>query len=280
MANEQIDGNKGNFEGGYMLKRKYGWKPSRPDQRDFIYKKPFKLFLPQEVDLREYCVPVLDQGNLGSCGWNAAVEYAGLLTIKEDKKNGNNTFDPASRLFGYYNTRVIEDTVGYDSGVYIRDVIKAFAKWGVCEETKWPYVIEKFTTKPDQACYDDAIQDRIDKYEKLVNFDDILACLAEGFPVILGISIYESFESEVVAKTGIVPMPLPNESMVGGHAILVVGYKNKSFICQNSWGVNWGDKGFFYLPYDYIKNLSDDRWKITVRGNVQRKEERCCWFCK
>jgi C1A family cysteine protease len=93
-------------------------------------------------------------------------------------------------------------------------------------------------------------------------------CLASGSPVVFGFSVYESFESAAVAKTGTMPMPKPSEKQLGGHAVLAVGYDDaqERVIIRNSWGTGWGKKGCFTMPYAYITddNLCDDFWTIRL----------------
>lgn len=243
----------------------YGWVPDIPDQRDFLYSAMLKVppTLPHSVDLRPKCSDVEDQGNLGSCTANA---LAGALEFLDRK--GKVSFIDFSRLFIYYNERVIEHSVKYDSGAMIRDGIKTLAKQGACPETKWPYVVSKFTLKPTPACYKDALNHQITSYHRILTLDEMRACLAGGFPFVFGFTVYESFETQRVAKTGVVNMPKSTEKVVGGHAVLGVGYddKAKRFTVRNSWGKDWGKKGYFTMPYDYLasRNLSDDFW--TIRG--------------
>ena len=171
-----------------------------------------------------------------------------------------------SRLFIYYNERVIEHTVQEDSGAMIRDGIKTLVKQGVCSERSWPYVIAKFAKKPGAACYKEARDHQVTVYARLETADEMRACLADGFPFVFGFSVYESFESATVARTGVAPMPRRNEKLLGGHAVLAVGYDDarKRFLVRNSWGTGWGMKGYFTLPYDYLgdRNLCDDFWTI------------------
>jgi C1A family cysteine protease len=246
--------------------QRYGWTPDLPDQRDFLYAAPtpFQANIPPLVDLTSKCPPVYDQGQLGSCTANA---IAGAIQF-DQMKQGTKTFMP-SRLFIYYNERAMEGTINSDSGAQIRDGIKSVAQLGVCPESEWPYVITQFSTKPSTTCYTDAKQELVVLYQRLVQtLGTLKGCLASGFPFVFGFTVYESFESAQVAKTGILQMPQAGEQTVGGHAVLCVGYddKNQQFIVRNSWSATWGQKGYFRMPYAYLTStsLASDLW--TVRG--------------
>ena len=248
---------------------RYGWIPDIPDHRDIMFRKVYRIpaRLPASVDLRSQCPKVVDQGQLGSCTANALVGATEFLMIKDKKP-----FADMSRLFVYYNERVIEHTVSQDSGAMIRDGIKTLAKQGVCTEKLWPYDISAFTKKPTAACYKEAVGYEIVSYQRIDTTDEMRSCLADGFPFVFGFTVYESFESQDVAKTGIVPMPKPDEKVMGGHAVVGVGYDDsqKRFIVRNSWSDGWGMKGYFTIPYDYLanRNLSDDFWTIRTGGQM------------
>ncbi len=243
----------------------YGWVPDIPDHRDKMYSAPMQVLkaLPSKVDLRPKCPPVYDQGQLGSCTANAI----GAALEFEQIKQGEKEFAP-SRLFIYYNERAMEHTVNEDAGAMIRDGIKSVANLGAPpEDPDWPYVISKFKTKPPKKAYTDGLKYQAILYQRLTQqADQLKGCLASGYPFVFGISVYESFESQAVAKTGRVPMPKSTEKNLGGHAIMAVGYDDsqKRFIIRNSWGTDWGMKGYFTLPYDYVldENLADDFWTI------------------
>ena len=176
----------------YKISR-YGWLPDLPDHRDHYYAAPVEkaAVLPVSTDLRDQCPPVYDQGQLGSCTANA---IAGAIEFDRLKQKVGD-FTP-SRLFIYYNERVIEHTVDSDSGAQIRDGIKSVAKQGDCPETEWPYVIAKFKTKPAARCYADALQYRVVLYQRLVPvLSQLKGCLASGYPFVFGFTVYESFES-------------------------------------------------------------------------------------
>jgi C1A family cysteine protease len=242
----------------------YGWVPDLPDHRDMMYGVVRKIpaRLPRAVDLRRLCSPVEDQGDLGSCTGNA---LAGAVEFLE--KQAKVPFVDVSRLFIYYNERVIEHSVNDDSGAMIRDGIKTLHNQGVCTEKKWPYVVSKFATKPSAACYKEALAHQVTSYARLQTVNEMRACVAEGYPFVFGFTVYESFESAKVARTGVVPMPNKSrEKMIGGHAVLAVGYDDatKRLLVRNSWGTTWGMGGYFTMPYAYVtdRNLSDDFWTI------------------
>ena len=245
----------------------YGWIPDLPDHRDLLYAAPAPVLtaLPHSADLRSRCPPVYDQGQLGSCTANA---IAAALEFDQMKQRLPDVFQP-SRLFIYYNERDIEGTVGSDSGAMIRDGIKSVNNQGACPEKEWPYDIAKFTDRPSDQCYQDAAKHKAVSYQRLVqDLNQMKGCLAAGFPFVFGFSVYESFEGPEVASTGHASMPKPGERLVGGHAVMGVGYDDgdQSFIVRNSWGEGWGMKGYFTLPYPYFTqaSLSTDYWTIRL----------------
>jgi C1A family cysteine protease len=247
----------------------YGWLPDLPDHRDFMFgvRHLRRPSVPASVDLRPACPPIEDQGALGSCTSQALVGGLEFLEIKDSVP-----FKDLSRLFIYYNERAIIGTVSSDSGATLRDGIKTLVRDGVCSEKRWPYVIKQFKRKPSKACYTEALDHQITSYERIVKLDEMLACLADGYPFVFGFSVYESFESAEVAKTGVIVMPGPDERLLGGHAVLAVGYVESArrFIVRNSWGTRWGDGGYFTMPYAYLedRNLSDDFWTIRRGENI------------
>ena len=239
----------------------YGWVPDVPDARDYLYSaiKPRKLRYPAKVDLRESCSEVENQGALGSCTANALAGNLEFLDNRADLQ-----YTDVSRLFIYYNERVIIQTVSSDSGAMLRDGIKTLNTDGVCSELAWPYEINEFTKKPSLACYQEAKTHRIQSYHRILSISDMLACLTEGFPFVFGFALYESFEDPKTAQTGVVKMPKETERMLGGHAVLAVGFdqKAKRIIARNSWGNAWGMDGYFTMPFAYLETLADDFWTI------------------
>ena len=240
------------------------WKADKLDTRDYRYQLTQKIN-PDIVDLRSYCSPIENQGNLGSCTGQAVAGAIELL----NKRNGKPT--DVSRLFIYYYERLIRGTVNYDSGAFIRDGIKATNKYGVSLESYWPYNINKFKQEPINEAKSDALNRKVTRYERVEDFNGCIDALTNGYPVVIGFYVYDSFMSASVAKTG--NMPYPNtkrERLLGGHAVLLVGYnKNKKvFIVRNSWGTSWGDKGYFYMPFNVVKpDMSSDYWIIKSVNN-------------
>jgi C1A family cysteine protease len=229
------------------------------------------------VDLRKHCPKVYDQGQIGSCTANA---IAGAIEF-DVKKQGKPDFMP-SRLFIYYNERAMEHTVATDSGAQIRDGVKSVNKLGVCPEPEWPYIATpadpntnvwppgaKPAQKPTPNCYTDALQHQALNYQSVSrDLAQFRGCLADGYPFVLGFTVYSAFESASVAQTGVLNMPASSEQVLGGHAVLAVGYDDTAqrFIVRNSWGTSWGMKGYFTMPYAYLlsQNLSSDFWTIRV----------------
>jgi C1A family cysteine protease len=244
--------------------QRFGWVPDLPDARDFLFSAPEAVLaaLPTKVDLRRQMPPVYDQGQLGSCTANAiaaAFEYDQVQQKLAD-------FMP-SRLFIYYNERAIEGTVASDSGAMIRDGIKSVAKLGVCDEQLWPYEIARFTEKPPRPAYTDAKKHQATVYRSVLgSLHQMQGCLASGYPFVFGFSVYESFMSPQVAQTGEVPLPPRGEQMIGGHAVVAVGYDDsiQRFIVRNSWSNKWGIKGYCTMPYGYLTDpqLASDFWAI------------------
>jgi C1A family cysteine protease len=242
--------------------KKYTWKPDLPDHRDFTYSAT-TTSLPQKVDLIGNCPHVYDQGDLGSCTGNA---IAAAIEYEQIKKMKANHFTP-SRLFIYYNERLLEGTVKNDSGAMIRDGMKTVNKQGVCKETTWPYITTKFASKPTKRAYAEGMKFQTTVYSRVdQTLDSLKACLASGDPIVFGFSVYESFESSSVALTGVLNLPEKTEKLLGGHAVLCIGYddETKRFKARNSWGADWGMSGYFTMPYEYLTNdnLATDFWVI------------------
>ena len=204
------------------------------------------------VDLRGVDSVILDQSQLGSCTGNG---IAGCINFLH--KSTGTLF---SRLFIYYNERAAEGTINQDSGANINDGIASVKNQGVCPEIVWPYDITQFTVKPSDDAYAQALKDLVTDYLQVNSIVEVKTCLAAGFPVVFGINIFESFEDTHVASSGHVPVPQSNEQCIGGHCMKIVGYDdvNQWFIVANSWGTYWGDKGYCYIPYQYVSTDGSD----------------------
>ena len=254
-----------------MKTQRYGWKKDQLDHRDKAFKfVPPDSVLPSFVDLRPYCPPVFNQGQLGSCTANA---IAGALMFEMMKDKTVPAFTP-SRLFIYMNERIMEGDPNQDGGAEIRDGIKSVASQGVCSEDEWPYDESQFAVKPTDQCYMDAMTFNAFTNKKILyqpvdhDLNHIKAVLASGWVVVFGMSVFDGFESPEVAAAGMVPMPGLNDKPIGGHATFLNGFNDdvKKVQDQNSWGLDWGVKGNFYLPYDYITDpdLTSDYWAIKL----------------
>lgn len=213
---------------------------------------------PKKVDLRTKFPPPFDQGDIGSCTANA---LCGVISYDDPKFFG-------SRLFLYYNERMLGNTTEEDAGAMLSEGIDTLKKHGICAEKDWKYDTSKFAIKPPQKCYQDALDHQALCVKNIDNnITDMKNALSQGYPFVVGITIFESFESYEVFKTGMVSMPQTGEPCHGGHAVVCVGYDDdkKLWIMRNSWGAGWGDKGYFYLPYDYLlsDDLATDLWCIT-----------------
>jgi hypothetical protein len=163
----------------------------------------------------------------------------------------------------------MEGTPDVDAGALLMDGVKAFVDFGVCPEPQWPYVVSRFALKPTPACYAAALENRATKVTNLYASEPAMkACLTSGVPFVVGIQVHESFETAYVTSTGNVPMPGPGEKLMGGHAVLCVGYDDarRVWIMRNSWGACWGERGYFYLPYAYLLDptLAGDMWSIDA----------------
>ncbi|MFF9646393.1 C1 family peptidase [Kitasatospora aureofaciens] len=228
---------------------RYGWAPDLPDARDFLYSAPrlSLISLPPAADLRGQCPPVYDQGEIGSCTANAIAAAFEFELMRQKLQD----FVP-SRLFIYYNERVIEGHANTDSGAQLRDGIKSVANLGACPEDEWPYdgtpalsdggpfpPNARAAQKPPASCYTEALKSTVTGYQRVTrDLNQMKACLASGFPFVFGFTVYADFESAEVEKTGVAQLPTTDEEVIGGHAVMAVGYDDQTerFIVRNSWG--------------------------------------------
>jgi len=259
-----------------------GWLPDVPDYRDYTVetkevKEMFKAGPPKAtgnpsaVDLRQYCSPIEDQGNLGSCTAQAVV---GLVEYFEGRALGE--YLDASRRFLYKVTRKLYHFQG-DTGAYVRGTLKALRIFGVCPEEYWPYDISKYDEEPPAFCYAFAQAYQAVKYYRVWDsdpaklLDQLKASLANGLPFAFGFSVYSSIWDPTVQKTGDIPFPKQGDKLDGGHAVMAVGYNDGPgrFLIRNSWGTGWGKAGYGTLPYDYVtKGIADDFWVLATAEYV------------
>ncbi|KAJ1448925.1 hypothetical protein M885DRAFT_537505 [Pelagophyceae sp. CCMP2097] len=242
---------------------RYGWRRDLPDHRD-LWADISHLFgaLPAEVDLRPKCPAVYDQGALGSC-----TAHAISAAVSFDARREHLVEFAPSRLFIYYNERALEGSVANDAGASLRDGVKVVHKLGVCAEDLWPYDCAKFAEMPPVEAYGAAKAHAARRYYRVPqHLGHLKGCLAAGFPFVFGFVVLSSFETPDVSQTGKMPMPQAEDKQLGGHAVCCVGYSDadECFIVRNSWGADWGQAGYFRMPYAYALNagLADDFWTI------------------
>ncbi|CAK9022820.1 unnamed protein product [Durusdinium trenchii] len=275
--------------------QKMGWIKDIPDPRD-LYMTFKSVDAPKEikrkgegskeiVDLRPLNggFKIFNQGHLGSCTANALAAAFHFALHKEnvEQHEGFKDFTP-SRLFIYYNERYVEGSVDRDAGAMLRDGIQVMERLGVCPEAMWKYDDQNdfFKKQPDKNCYELATKCTVKGYAHVAqDLQQMKLCIKNGYPFVFGFTVLTSFSE--AAKNGTMVMPQPGDKARGGHAVCAVGYDDfkQCFIVRNSWGDDWGDKGYFYMPYEYIckEELAHDFWAINwVEGGVlaQRRAQR------
>ena len=287
-------------------KRGMGWRPDYPDFRDYTVEhdkvtpkekalgqkdslkvmftkmgldNSSKAKLPAKTDLRNWCSPIEDQGELGSC-----TAHAGVAIVEYFERRAFGKHIDASRLFLYKVTRNLMKETG-DTGAYLRSTMGALALFGVPPEEYWPYNIKGFDVEPPAFCYGFAQNYQAIKYYRLdppgtspeALLNRIKSNLAAGLPSMFGFTVYTSI-SQADGNAGKIPFPTAGEKIEGGHAIVAIGYDDKmkikntnpkgvettgAFLIRNSWGAEWGDGGYGWLPYDYVKSgLAEDWWSV------------------
>jgi len=254
--------------------KKYGYIPDIPDARDIYISFPKQINSLSSVDLRKGdLMPEIDnQGNLGS-----SVAHAIIAAYLYDlNKSGIKNINP-SRQFIYYNQRLVSGTTEFDSGASIRDGIKVLNRLGTCPTEMYQYDPNFFTDKPSEDAYKNAYKYKhVIQYKKVrIVLEDIMKIISIKIPIILGFTVYESFEHPDVARTGIMPLPKFGEKIVGAHSVLIVGYDSSRnyLLCRNSWGTSWGQEGYFWMPFAFINSRNcSDLWILSTGTNVKPSE--------
>lgn len=243
-------------------------RPSKQDFRDLAYQITDPSYI-SDIDLREWNSPVQDQGHAGSCVSNALTSAYELMVRHQypDK------FVELSRLFVYYNSRVIEESINEDAGIlYIKDSLDSITKQGVCSEELWPYNLESLTSSPTPECYADALKRTIIKTEHIYSLRGMIQALNEKKPITIGMEVYSGF-MRLTSDDPVVPMPEFNEytmGSLGGHSVLIVGYSlpKKQFLIKNSFGTDWGDNGYGWLSFEYNKKFIFERWCFDISDQI------------
>ena len=268
--------------------RVLNWKPSPKDPRDKKFHTMRALrgaaplvSLPPVYSLRAKCSPVRDQGQTGECTGESVVGAAEFLAMKTG--DGKLPFRKSVK-FAYYNGRrmMFPPQTFDDSGCYIRTVIKAAARYGICAEAMWPES-NGYASKPNVSAYADATRFQLTEYASVEDdapantLDNVRRTIYSGLPVCFGFDVYSSFMTDAVAKSGLASIPTA-ETIEGGHAVLAVGYDDiRSLVeVKNSWGAQWGDAGYFWLPYWFL--LRGHASDFRVISGQENGETAAGWF--
>lgn len=222
-----------------------------------------------EYDLRNWCSPIEYQSRIGSCVANATVGALEFLQIKN-----NIPFTDLSRMFLYYNARLMHRSQEVDEGTYINLAFNTLASLGTCTEKSWPYIISKVFVRPTWASYREAYPNKIKGYYRLSDdidnrHEQIKHALACGYPIVFGTKVDDDFVYKT-ASDGIIALPQSKRTGVGGHAMMICGLTSTNLlIVRNSWGINWGDNGYCYISPDYLKATNaDDFWVPSLTVNI------------
>lgn len=251
------------------LYRVSGWLEDPPDPNDPKFElmrtriTPVESTSTYDIDLRQWCSPVEQQSNAGSCVANAAVGGIEMRRIR----NGLPHVDLA-RLFVYFNARVGNNTTGVDNGSYPKLALESLTRLGVCKESLWPYDTTKVFARPTWSAYRDAYAYKINQFYRITaagetRHNQIIEALRSHHPVIFGVQVWESFRK----CTGVVTMPTLLEKKLGGHSMLIVGVDiaNRMYLIRNSWGTDWGEAGYARMPFDYLEiGNAGSFWSFTL----------------
>lgn len=237
-----------------MAKFFYGRKRDFYDSRDQVLKMMlFNRASVGELDaFTGLSLPVYDQMTIGSCTANAGVLYRRWLAQKFPQYSSKD--QDLSRLFLYYQERLIDGDVSQDDGSTTRSCCQVICKTGICPEADWPYDVATFANPPQASDANDAAPYKAGAYHRVPDASTAISCLVSGYPVLLGVTLYESFEG--IESDGVMPMPGSGEQIVGGHEIVIRGYSSsrQAFLVQNSWSADWGWKGCLWMPEAYLDN--------------------------
>jgi C1A family cysteine protease len=245
--------------------RKFGALRDVHDVRDRMYRPARRLApVPQHVDLRQWGGPIKDQGDEGSCTGHAFSSAREWMARRYER-----TSPILSPQCLYVEELLADGSFPKDEGAMPRTGCQVLTARGCCEASLYPYVSGKFTAPtPEQS--QNALKYKTGAYHRIGTLPDFLSCLAEPtpWPVLVGFVVYESFMTEQVADTGIMAIPDPDEQQQGGHEVLCLGYNlpNHMALIQNSWGDGWGQKGYFWMPFEVIASPNTDLWMVHTGG--------------
>lgn len=244
-----------------MTIRTFGALRDVHDVRDRMYRAyPRSEPLPQQIDLRECAGPVKDQGEEGSCTGHAFSSAREWIARKYEKSS-----PVLSPQCLYAEELLASGDFPNDEGAMPRTACQVLTALGCCETALYPYVAGKIT-RPTPQQLQNALKYKTGAYHRIGSLQDFLKCLADPtpWPVLVGFTVYESFMSDQVAETGVVPLPKPGEQEQGGHEVLCLGYDlpMQLALMQNSWGSGWGQRGYFWMPFAVIDAPDTDLWMV------------------
>lgn len=244
--------------------RQYGARRDVHDVRDRMYRMAAPQVLPKYVDLSAWAGPIKDQGSEGSCTGHAYSSLREWIARKYEKSSV-----VLSPQFLYSEELIKEGVFPQDRGAMPRTGCQVLTEFGCCEAVEYPYVAGHITLPtPDQVA--NALKYRTGAYHRIASLTDVMACLSDTtpWPVSVGFTVYQSFESAQVADTGIMPIPSDKEVILGGHEVLCLGYDADKRLAkiQNSWGNSWGQHGFFWMPFEVLESPSTDLWMAHIGG--------------